>query len=596
VIYSFLVWFSVINSCLAIVKMVQQEMNDDVLTSSCASRLQEEAREVRRRRKKKRSGSTLVASHFLDLYKLTGEVLGRGSCGSVQVCRSIYTSEEFAVKIIEKNPDLCRAKVFKEIEMMHHCQGHNTIIQLIEYFEEEDKFYLVFEKANGGTLLSRLHKNFRLTETEASMIMRDLASALDFLHQKGIAHRDIKLENILCEYPDQVYPVKVCDFDLASDSEATGGAESVSTPDLYTPVGTAEYMAPEVVIGYKSFDNDPYDKRCDLWSLGVCLYFMLCGYHPFTGDCGDENCEWDLGGDCEACQGLLFDNISDCTFEFPEEEWAEISDDAKNLIRQLLIEEPSERLPANMILNNPWVISGGLSSQDSQLDDTLDSICDMPSNFDLNMTWPLVRTASRDDNWRERSSDENQFDDNWRERSSDENQFDGFGSRADACNNWREQMDAAKSHVDRDNWREQMEVEKSHIDHRDNIRKIPLQSRSSAVENWRERTDRDHSDHESWRRTPKIDINDRRTQQLLVYFDTRMKMYKLMKEKFKIGSSEAESFLDDLCMMERFQLSPPSSRLAQRRHGRGNRSPYQSSHLIGGNRSPYQSTHLIAAF
>jgi len=614
--------------------MVQQEMSDDMLSSSCASRLQEEAREVRRRRKKKRSGSTLVASHFLDLYKLTGEVLGRGSCGSVQVCRSIYTGEDFAVKIIEKTPDLCRAKVFKEIEMMHHCQGHNTIIQLIEYFEEEDKFFLVFEKANGGTLLSRLHKNFRLTETEASMIMRDLASALDFLHQKGIAHRDIKLENILCVYPDQVYPVKLCDFDLASDSEATGGAESASTPDLYTPVGTAEYMAPEVVRGYKFFDNDPYDKRCDLWSLGICLYFMLCGYHPFTGDCGDENCEWDLGGECEACQGLLFDNIADCSFEFPEEEWAEISDDAKNLIRQLLIEEPSERLPANMILNNPWVVSGGLSSQDSQLDDTLDSICDMPNNFDLNMTWPLMRTASRDDNWRERSSDDNQFDE--------------FSSRADACNNWREQINVIKSHVEdqdnwreqmevikshvedrdnwrehmevikshdedrdnwrvqmevekshvehRDNWRDQMEVKKSHVDHRDNIRKNPLQSRSS-VENWRERNERDHSDHESWRRTPKIDLNDRRTQQLLVYFDTRMKMYKLMKDKFKIGSIEAESFIDELYLMERFQLSPPSSRLAQRRHGRGrNRSPYQSSHLIGGNRSPYQSTHLIAAF
>jgi len=441
--------------------------------------------------------------------------------------------------------------------------------------------------------------------------------------------------------------VKLCDFDLASDSEVTVGAESVSTPDLYTPVGTAEYMAPEVVRGYKNFDSDPYDKRCDLWSLGICLYFMLCGYHPFTGDCGDENCEWDLGGDCEACQGLLFDSISDCTFDFPEEEWAGISDDAKNLIRQLLIEEPSERLPANMILNNPWVVSGGLPSEDSQLDDTLDSICDMPSNFDLNMTWPLMRTASRDDNWRERSSDDDQFDDfespadtclNWREKmvvfkshvvhritrdnwrakvdtGKSQVDRDNWRDKMDAAKshvdrgNWREQMDVVQSHVDRDNWREQMDVVQSHVDRdnwrdqmkseksqdrQENIRKIPLQSRSS-VENWRESNERDHSDHESWRRTPKIDINDRRTQQLLVYFDTRMKMYKLMKDKFKIGSSEAESFLDDLCLMERFRLSPPSSRLAQRRHGRGNRSPYQS-HLIGGNRSPYQSTHLIAAF
>lgn len=559
--------------------MVQQEKSDMLSSSSC-SRLQEEAREVRRRRKKKRSGSTLVASHFLDLYKLTGEVLGRGSCGSVQVCRSIYTSEEYAVKIIEKEPDLCRSKVFKEIEMMHHCQGHNTIIQMVEYFEEDDKFYLVFEKANGGTLLSRLHKNFRLTETEASMIMRDLASAIDFLHQKGIAHRDLKLENILCVYPDQVYPVKVCDFDLASDSEATI-SESVTTPDLYTPVGTAEYMAPEVVIGYQSFDNDPYDKRCDLWSLGICLYFMLCGYHPFTGDCGDENCEWDLGGDCQACQELLFENITNCKFDFPEEEWADISDDAKNLIRQLLIEEPYKRLPANMVLEHSWVLNGGLLHQSSSSDVIQQSFrqtsCDMPIKVNMNKSRPIVRTASRDHNWRDRSSVDLQFEidisnGNWRDCSAADIQFDPLKevnwcdrspddiqevltSRADACNNWRE---------------------KSDVNHWETKRKS--QSRSSR-ENWR-----DHSEHESWRSPPKIDVNDERTQRLLVYFDTRMKMYQLMKEKFNIGSSDSESFMYDLCLMEQITLSPPSSRLAQRRHGRG------------GNKDPYQQTHLITAF
>jgi len=543
----------VINSCLAIVKMVQQEMSDNMLSSSCISKLQEEAREVRRKRKKKRTGSTLVASHFLDLYKLTGEVLGRGSCGSVQVCRSIYTSEDYVVKIIEKTPDLCRTKVFKEIEMMHHCKGHNTIIQLVEYFEEEDKFYLVIEKANGGTLLSRVHKNFRLTETEASMIMRDLASALDFLHQKGIAHCDIKLDNILCVNPNQVYPVKICDFDLASGLEASIGADLNTTPDVYTPVGTAEYMAPEVVKGYTSFDSDPYDKRCDLWSLGVCLYFMLCGYHPFTGDCGDENCEWDLGGDCEACQGLLFDSITKCTFEFPDEEWAGISDDAKNLIRQLLNEEPSERLSASKILAHHWVVSGGEPSLGSQLDESLDIICDMQNNFDLNITWPIVCTSSSNENL-----------------PSDDVQFDDFESRADACYNWREQMD----------------VENSQIDHTSNARKNSLQCRSS-IENWHKFDGGDHSDHKSWRRTPKIDLNakidlnDQLTQQLLAHFDTRMKIYELMKEKFKIGSSEAESLIDDLCLLERFQLSPPSSRLAKRRRGRRkNQIPYQSTHLI----------------
>ncbi|CAL4060513.1 unnamed protein product, partial [Meganyctiphanes norvegica] len=224
--------------------------------------------------------------------------------------------------------------------------------------------------------------------------------------------------------------------------------------------GTAEYMAPEVVRGYSSFDNDPYDKRCDLWSLGISLYFMLCGYHPFAGECGDENCEWDLGGDCQACQELLFENISNCTFDFPEEEWADISDDAKNLIKQLLVEEPTQRLPANMILEDPWVISGGLPSEDSQPDVTEESPrktnCDMPSKVPFvrssPIQIPMERTASRDDNWRD--------------RSPIDIDFEVSPSRADACDNWRQ---------------------KSKTVHWD----IPRKSQSrSSIENWL-----DHSDH-----------------------------------------------------------------------------------------------------
>jgi len=104
------------------------------------------------------------------------------------------------------------------------------------------------------------------------------------------------------------------------------------------------------------------------------------------------------------------------------------------------------------------------------------------------------------------------------------------------------------------------------------------QSRSSR-ENWR-----DQSEHVSWRKPSKIEVDDENTQRLLVYFDTRMKMYQLMKEKFLMENSDNECFMHDLCIMEHFTLSPPSSRLAQRRHERG------------GNKCPYQQTHLITAF
>ncbi len=103
-----------------------------------------------RRRKKKKTNSSVVASTFHDLYHLTGEILGQGAYASVRTCRNVWTDQEFAVKIIDKVPGHSRARVFKEIDTFYHCRGHKNIIQLIEYFEEPDRFYLIFEKINGG--------------------------------------------------------------------------------------------------------------------------------------------------------------------------------------------------------------------------------------------------------------------------------------------------------------------------------------------------------------------------------------------------------------------------------------------------------------
>lgn len=88
----------------------------------------------------------LVFLSVAELYKLTGDILGEGAYASVQTCVNIYTDLEYAVKIIDKIPGHARARVFREVETFHHCQGHPGILQLIEFFEDEDKFYLVFEK------------------------------------------------------------------------------------------------------------------------------------------------------------------------------------------------------------------------------------------------------------------------------------------------------------------------------------------------------------------------------------------------------------------------------------------------------------------
>ena len=321
-----------------------------------------EVMKARRRKKKKRS--PMVGNTFSDLYKLTGQSLGEGSYGKVETCVNIFTGLEYAVKVIEKRPGFyCRPKVLKEIEIYHLCRGQQNIIQLIEYFEETERFCLVFEKINGGPLLDHIQARICFTEAEASAIIADLAQALKYLHNKGIAHRDIKPDNILCVNSSAPSPVKLCDFDLCSEASI-----DISTPTLLTPVGSVEYMAPEVVDTFliDDYDDDDdesicYNKKCDLWSLGVIMYILLCGYAPFAGNCGLD-CGWDRGESCTDCQERLFSSIKEGRLVFPDQHWAAISPLAKDLIQRLLVKDSGARLDANQVLDHPWILYGGNSN------------------------------------------------------------------------------------------------------------------------------------------------------------------------------------------------------------------------------------------
>ncbi len=121
-------------------------------------------------------------------------------------------------------------------------------------------------------------------------------------------------------------------------------------------MGSVEFMAPEVVDAWRSLEGSSqmYDKRCDLWSLGVILYIMLSGYPPFYGTCG-HTCGWAKGEECEQCQSLLFERIQDGEFDFPDKDWQYISDGAKDLIQRLLVRDASLRLTAAEVLEHRWV-------------------------------------------------------------------------------------------------------------------------------------------------------------------------------------------------------------------------------------------------
>jgi len=316
-----------------------------------------------RRKKKKRSSKPVIGTSFADLYKLTGETLGEGSYGRVETCKNVFTSLEYAVKIIEKRPgSFNRSKVLKEIEIYHLCRGQRNIIQMIEFFEEADNFYLVFEKINGGPLLKHIQQRLCFTEAEASLIIKDLADAIGHLHRQGIAHRDIKPDNVLCVNSNSPFPVKLCDFDLCSSVSI-----EVSTPQLLSPVGSLEYMAPEVVEAFMvdDYDDDEeeisYNKKCDIWSLGIIMYILLCGYAPFSGNCGLD-CGWERGESCVDCQEMLFASIKEGEVVFSEQHWGKVSNEAKDLIKHLLVRDSSVRLDAEQVLRHPWIVNCGSSN------------------------------------------------------------------------------------------------------------------------------------------------------------------------------------------------------------------------------------------
>ncbi|UMM17782.1 hypothetical protein L5515_014163 [Caenorhabditis briggsae] len=288
---------------------------------------------------------------FFDYYKLTDEHLGSGAYGSVTTCKSIKSGQEFAVKIVDKQGEThSRKRILRE---------------LLDWFEDDTNFYLVMEKMRGGPLLQHILQRGYFTEEEARRVTKDIASALKFMHDRGIAHRDVKPENVLCTDPNHVSPVKLCDLDLASQRrpqhERHPLSQVASEPDLASPVGSAEFMAPEVVDAYVG-DALKYDKKCDTWSLGVILYIMLAGYAPFQGQCDDSDCGWSEGKPCEDCQQDLFHRIQDGYYEFPEEEWGMISDEAKDLVSKLLKRDPIDRFNADQILAHRWLQQSAAST------------------------------------------------------------------------------------------------------------------------------------------------------------------------------------------------------------------------------------------
>lgn len=210
-----------------------------------------------------------------------------------------------------------------EVQVLQRLK-HPNIVELAAVYEDKTHVYLVMELVTGGELFDRIVEKGSYTEQDASKLIRQVLEAVFFMHEKGVVHRDLKPENLLYYCPAEDSKIMISDFGL-SKTEGSG--------TMATACGTPGYVAPEVLA------QKPYGKEVDIWSIGVIAYILLCGYPPFY----DEN-------DSE-----LFRQILKAEYEFDSPYWDEISESAKDFIRNLMCKDADKRLTCKQALAHPWI-------------------------------------------------------------------------------------------------------------------------------------------------------------------------------------------------------------------------------------------------
>ncbi|OJA13903.1 hypothetical protein AZE42_07845, partial [Rhizopogon vesiculosus] len=267
----------------------------------------------------KHSGS-VTQNHKAQLanaYNELGKELASSAYGKVRLGTHRLTSTRVAIKQI---PKAMSASLTREIH--HHRQLHHPhVTQMYEVIATESYIWIVTELCCGGELFDYLAEKGRLSEHESSIIFGQLALAVAYLHDKGIVHRDLKLENVLL---DERCRVKLGDFGFTREYDRTVYME--------TFCGTTGYAAPEMLQGKRYLGPE-----VDIWSMGVILYCLLTGTLPFDDD--DE--------------AAMKEKVIKGRYEDPE--W--LSTDARDLIRNILDVDPTKRLTIPQILASPWFTS-----------------------------------------------------------------------------------------------------------------------------------------------------------------------------------------------------------------------------------------------
>lgn len=260
-------------------------------------------------------------------------ILGQGQFGTTRLVVDKKTGEKLACKSISKRKlttpeDI--ADVQREVQIMHHLEGHPNVVALKGAFEDKHHVHLVMELCSGGELFDRILERGHYTERDAADLIRTIVKVVAHCHNMNVIHRDLKPENFLLVDKAADAQLKATDFGLSVFFK-----DGQEFSDI---VGSAYYVAPEVL-------RRKYTKEADIWSCGVILYILLCGMPPFYGDNEQQ----------------IFESVIKAPLDFNSDPWPKISEPAKDVVRRMLVRDPRKRATAAEVLEHEWVREGGVA-------------------------------------------------------------------------------------------------------------------------------------------------------------------------------------------------------------------------------------------